>query len=596
MVGSKVDIAIRARDQASPALAKVDKQLAGLEMSAAGLMGMLGGGYALARVADFTWEMGKLGAESLDTRASFEAMMRSVGQSPALLNEMRQAAGGTVSDLKLMQNASFALAGTSGELATALAEAQPKMLEIARAAYKMNPALGSVQQLYQALNTGVKRNTPLLIDNLGIVVKQAEAQKEYAKQLGKSVKDLTTAEQQLALLNATMEGGSTLIQQIGGDVSSAGDAFAELDAVLANLKTTTAEAFTPATVAVAKHLTIALGGAVDVTRRLIGVRLRLVDAQKELNKAQEAENLTAIAGWQRKINELEKEQTQLLAQGASTLSDYVDLWARMPGLVQTATDAIRDFGGKRGGLGVHARGPGWGRQVPDIVRESVKAEEELRKESARDTADRVRQIWENAYRDQRSTLESIMQPTQAFDATGMLDALGQHVDTWDEAARRMADVANKGAESPWAKMLDIPEDVLAAGGDKLKGYAANYVRDFYLGLHSADIDKEAIKDIYRKMVGGKAERETMLTEIQKELGAVDMSLLRKAAGMQNPAQEMISAWAKGVDDGTPAIEGIGGKFGNAFMEGVLDADAVVSFVDALAQKIMDIISDWGDEE
>ena len=68
------------------------------------------------RLARAIWNLGELGAQSLTTKASFESLMSSVGQSPQLLNQMTAAAGGTITELQPMQQANTALAGTSGQL------------------------------------------------------------------------------------------------------------------------------------------------------------------------------------------------------------------------------------------------------------------------------------------------------------------------------------------------------------------------------------------------------------------------------------------------------------------------------------------------
>ena len=249
-----LQIVMSLQDRASAGLDKIEDNIEDIGGAAGGSVSSLGdfssaiAGFGalitasgILELGKAAWEMGELGAASLDSKAAFDSMISSVGAAPGLLEDMRSAAGGTVSDLEIMRGASLALAGTQGNMSTAMAEAQPAMLEIARAAYKMNPALGSVTHMYQSLNTGIKRNSPMLIDNLGIVVKLGQAQEQYAAKLGKAVGDLTDEEKQMALLNATLEGGQRLIQQVGGDVTAASDAFQRAGIASEELKTTWAE-------------------------------------------------------------------------------------------------------------------------------------------------------------------------------------------------------------------------------------------------------------------------------------------------------------------------------------------------------------------
>ena len=73
--------------------------------------------------------------------------------------------------MKLMSATSTLLAGTSGDLATALGNATPQLLEIAKAANKLNPSLGDTAFLYESIATGVKRASPMILDNLGLTIK-----------------------------------------------------------------------------------------------------------------------------------------------------------------------------------------------------------------------------------------------------------------------------------------------------------------------------------------------------------------------------------------------------------------------------------------
>lgn len=81
----------------------------------------------------------------------------------------------------------------------------------------------------------------------------------------------------------------------------------------------------------------------------------------------------------------------------------------------------------------------------------------------------------------RSAIDSILQPTQSFDVTAQLDAMGLHQDTWDEKARRAMDVFNLGTDSPWAESLGLGS----------KEEAAQWIKDFYLGRMPEQIDWSA---------------------------------------------------------------------------------------------------------
>ncbi|NSW52211.1 MAG: hypothetical protein HPY85_06880 [Anaerolineae bacterium] len=182
-----------------------------------------------------TMDLGEQGAEVVQMGQSWDFLMEKIGASPTLLEELRAASNGTISDMSLMSSTATLLAGATDEMAQEMANAAPEIMEIAKAAAKLNPGLGDAAFLYESLMTGIKRGSPLMIDNAGVTFLASEAYAEYADRLGKSADELTSNEQKLALLSKTMEAGGKIIEQVGGDTESATDKFQQLDAAFENL-------------------------------------------------------------------------------------------------------------------------------------------------------------------------------------------------------------------------------------------------------------------------------------------------------------------------------------------------------------------------
>lgn len=185
---------------------------------------------ALAAGATFqqAFELSKEGAQINQLTESFELMNEQVFKTPDLLNDMTDAVNGTIKETDLMKSLLTLTAGASNDAAQAYAAAAPQLLEIAKASNKLNPALGDTAFLFDSLALGIKRGSPLILDNLGITIKVGEANEKYAASIGKSVDALTAEEKQMALLNAVMESGDQLISQVGGNVDSQADAWARL--------------------------------------------------------------------------------------------------------------------------------------------------------------------------------------------------------------------------------------------------------------------------------------------------------------------------------------------------------------------------------
>ena len=190
---------------------------------------------AVGLAAKKAFDLGKEGAAIKQTGQSFDFLIKKVGASADLLDQLRTASRGTISDMDLMSSTATLLAGAQGELATELAQSTPRLLEIAKAAQKLNPALGSTTFLYDSLATGVKRASPMILDNLGLTIRLGAANSAYAEELGKTVAELTAAEMKQALLNETLRAGAVLIEQAGGTTESATDEYDIFETAIGNL-------------------------------------------------------------------------------------------------------------------------------------------------------------------------------------------------------------------------------------------------------------------------------------------------------------------------------------------------------------------------
>lgn len=191
----------------------------------------MGAARTFAQVARQAFDFTKAGAAVIQTTASFKGMGLS-------LEALRQAAGGTIDDMSLMSSAMALLAGASDTLSPALEGSLGGLMEIARAAAKLNPTLGTAQQQFENLALGIKRGSPMILDNLGLTINLGEANADYAASIGKTVEQLTEEERKIALLHATLRAGDALIEQAGGTVESYGDAWARAEASLKNLSDT----------------------------------------------------------------------------------------------------------------------------------------------------------------------------------------------------------------------------------------------------------------------------------------------------------------------------------------------------------------------
>jgi len=153
------------------------------------------------------WSMVALWKSFVDAALENEPLQRSFERlsesawiaSDEMLQAMRKASKWTVADTKLMSAANTALSLNVVKSADDMAT----LMEIARV--KWQAMWRSMEEALDDIVRWLWRSSPMILDNLWIVIKQSEAQEEYAKQLWKTVNELTEEEKKQALVNAVVK-------------------------------------------------------------------------------------------------------------------------------------------------------------------------------------------------------------------------------------------------------------------------------------------------------------------------------------------------------------------------------------------------------
>jgi hypothetical protein len=258
-------------------VADIDKSFGGLASALSGGFGGVAGFIGLGATALAIGQIGSsiteavVAADKLDKlRGSFDQLASAAGQSgDEMLNALRSASSGMISDSNLIQSANKAMllgvADTAGEM-TAL-------LEVARV---RGQAMGlSVTDAFNDIVTGLGRESALILDNLGITLDLDRTYKEYAATLGKTVGQLDAVERKQALVNKVMNESKGLSAP---PPTGAGAALGQAQAASANAQAQAGEFFAPlvrdAAQAYADGIALARG-ELDLTTR----------AQRELNDA-----------------------------------------------------------------------------------------------------------------------------------------------------------------------------------------------------------------------------------------------------------------------------------------------------------------------
>lgn len=187
-----------------------------------GIVGLISG--AVSGIKDIITDASRLAAEAEGVERAFSRLNR-----PDLLADLRVATKGTVSDLELMKQAvQFNNFGLPIEmLGTALEFARRRAAETGQ----------SIDYLVQSIVTGIGRQSPLILDNLGINAKRVSdefkrtgdfaqaASNIIREELEKSGADVDTFAQKIASLNAQLQNQKALLGTVVNEFAEYAGAF-----------------------------------------------------------------------------------------------------------------------------------------------------------------------------------------------------------------------------------------------------------------------------------------------------------------------------------------------------------------------------------
>ncbi|KKL65064.1 hypothetical protein LCGC14_2158720, partial [marine sediment metagenome] len=165
------------------------------------------------------------------------------------------------------------------------------LMAIARAAATATGE--SVQKMFNDIVVGIGRASPMILDNLGIVIKIETATAEYAATIGKTAAELTDAEKKQALLNAVLVSGEDIMRKVGeaGKTVTDVERWQQVTAVVADLRAELGQALLPVMNQVFTVLTETLRGWVEQLSELN----RLTRAVRALEEGSASLNQELIA-------------------------------------------------------------------------------------------------------------------------------------------------------------------------------------------------------------------------------------------------------------------------------------------------------------
>lgn len=194
-------------------------------------------GAAIVAFAVF-WKIGKRGAELQNTIEAFKNVTSGVSNSTAVLEGLRKATRGTISDMELMRLTTSALQGQSDEFRNVLLQTENGMTNLGKVLDVTTRAARATGQSEEYIRdkflNGLRLQSKLRLDDIGVTIKAEEANKKYAESIGKTAAALTDAEKKQAFLTEAI----SQLDRIGAEapINRIQDALSRMGAAFQNFK------------------------------------------------------------------------------------------------------------------------------------------------------------------------------------------------------------------------------------------------------------------------------------------------------------------------------------------------------------------------
>ena len=189
----------------------------------------------IKQLIGFSREASKLGS----VEKAFNTLAGATEDSSIAIEKLRSATDGTMSSFDLFKQANNAMIlGVSNN--------SDEMAEMFDIAQRLGRALGQDTAMsVESLVTGIGRQSRLMLDNIGIMVKAEEAYDAFANKLGISTDQLTDAQKKQAFFNAAMKGAKDAIAKLGAEQLTSQDKFDQFGATLDDFQSHIGRKVTP---------------------------------------------------------------------------------------------------------------------------------------------------------------------------------------------------------------------------------------------------------------------------------------------------------------------------------------------------------------
>ena len=468
----------------------------------------------------------KIAIDVESTSIAFENLASSVGQSSDdILKALQKASAGTVSanDLMLAANRAMVLgvADNTKEFTV--------LMEIARDRAR---AMGlTIEQAFNDIVTGIGRGSPLILDNLGLVINQVEANEDYAFSLGKSAEELTEAEKKQALLNAVLKQGQKTIDKNAQETMTASEAIQALKSSATDTAAKIGNTFLP----MVQDVSTAVINAIDKYQEWREENPKLAEA---IDKAALATGGFLLVGGSLLIllpklskaittarNAYLSFQTIVLATNPYLLAAVAAI-ALVVAIVGTAKWKIDELteAERRNKAMVEDLNKSIESYTNQIAANEEQLKTEIRTlEDYRDNLAKAEKSLADLREEQNEALDSMNKTTatieqlnQLYDQTaGAINAAQQEVDTWTGMVNYQQSIVDNLTDS-----LEDANDALEAAQDEYDK-ATDKVDEYSAAL--SDLERQ-INDLSRVRIEGMGEYEDKIHNVETEIDKTKLAI------------------------------------------------------------------------
>lgn len=214
-----------------------------------------------------------------DMQRSFLNLGKSAGFTEQSIAKLSNAVDGTVTQFELMEQANNALL-------LGIADNDEQMASLFDTAQRLARAVGKDAAFgVESLVTGIGRQSRLMLDNLGIVVKSEEAYEAYAQQIGVATSALTKEQKQTAFTNAALTAANEKVAALGEEQLTLRDKTNQTRVAIDNAGRALGDLFAPAVENTANVVTKAANALTTYLEKL-----------KEINEASETQAAVQAGG------------------------------------------------------------------------------------------------------------------------------------------------------------------------------------------------------------------------------------------------------------------------------------------------------------